>query len=119
MDYTNETILNLLLSIGLHEHKRVRLGITTDPHIVALSNKISEVEAALFLEEHNAVPDPSELWCPRCTTPFEQDAIFCTECGLNIVEYYATHVTCGFCHQYINKTDRFCGICGTLQEGDR
>lgn len=109
-----EELTSKLIELGQLAHEMSRNGNAGNDQMLGISNEIYALERSIHLEGGNYIPSREEQKCPSCLTPHESGAVFCGNCGQNIVEFYqATIESCQVCDSIVNKEANYCGICGS------
>lgn len=67
--------------------------------------------------------EKKNLVCKKCGAELEEDAHFCSECGMPIAEDEAViepaaqkELVCKYCGKLLNPAAKFCGACGKRVE---
>jgi len=111
-----EELASKLMDLGQMAHQGVRNEKIKDEAIGELSSEICLLEKKLNIAEGNHIPSRDERKCPSCMNEYEEDAVFCGNCGQNIKEFYEAEVeTCSVCESTMKKGSNYCGICGSKQ----
>jgi len=109
-----EELTSKLIELGQLAHEIARNGSSGNSDMLGISNEIYDLERRIHLAGGNYIPSKEEQKCPSCLTPHEVGAVFCGNCGQNIVEFYqATIENCHVCNSIVKKEAKYCGICGS------
>lgn len=109
-----EKLASKLIELGQTAHQEVRKGDIKEVTIVQISDEICTIEKQLSVAQGGNIPSKEDGKCPNCLMEYEEDAVFCANCGQNIKEYYEAEVdTCVVCNSMMKKDFNFCGICGS------
>ncbi len=109
-----EELASKLMDLGQMAHQGVRNEQIKDGALSQLSNEICLIEKQLNIAEGKHIPSKEDRKCPSCMTEYEEDAVFCGNCGQNIKEFYEADVdSCEVCDSMVKKGANYCGICGS------
>lgn len=103
-----------VIHLGRTTHQLVREGEISKEEIKKISDEICLLEKQVHELSGNSIPTIEEGKCPNCKTPYEEETVFCGNCGQNIKEFYElSSEECDMCKSIISKDANFCGVCGS------
>jgi len=101
-----------LVELGERVHMLAREGQINDADLKMLSRQLTDIEKQANASYGKKLPKREDGICPKCSAPFEGS--FCTNCGLNIDEFFVTPMpVCDVCKFVVKEEDVFCGVCGS------
>lgn len=107
----NERV-SALTELGFYFDKLIRDGNFNEPKALDMSEALHRIEKELY-ETLKVNKENSDLVCPSCKKPVENNSKFCNNCGFNIEEYKNRVVaSCNFCGCEIEENANYCIVCG-------
>ncbi len=118
MDNREKALIDNYLELGRLTHKSYLNKNEDRDEFINISNQIVELESQIYNEKRESVPAKKDMICPNCRSDYDDETIFCANCGYNIEEFYADKLNCEFCSTMISKNDRYCSACGGMQDSE-
>lgn len=112
----NHEIMNLYFDLGRVCHNK-HLGHDIDDNL--LENISKEIIALEIQGFDLGIPKEEEMICPSCSSPYDEESLFCTECGQDLKAFYQDFETCSMCKNMKKKEDEYCGACGAKKGVER
>lgn len=102
------------IDLGQLAHELVRKNDLQNSKAISISNEICSIEKQIHKLSGKYIPSKEEMKCPKCMTPYEENTVFCGNCGQNIQEFYETTIeSCPVCNSIMKKEAKYCGVCGS------
>ncbi len=118
MEDRDKKLIENYLKLGQLTHKSYLNKNEDRDEFINISNEIVKIESQIYNEKAEKIPTRDEMICPRCKSNYDNESIFCANCGLNLDGYYSELKNCEFCNTIIPINDKFCRACGGIQEVD-
>ncbi len=107
-------IKEMYFELGKQIHRRF-LGHLIDDSIL---NRLSGDIVALETDGYDVgFPRKLDMICPSCGVKYDDESLFCSQCGEDLKAFYSRYVDCRICKNPKPVENKYCSVCGALDQG--
>lgn len=115
MENKKNELFDTYVRLGKCCHQQFLRGHQQDDILSEISRQIVQIEKEIYSEEISLFPKKEDMICPECGSTYDEESLFCANCGCNLEAFYQGKKVCATCDALIDHDANFCGICGAIQ----
>lgn len=112
MSEIDNKLIEKFIEIGKNVHRDYLNGNELREKYVKLCWEIVKIDREKYFQTNERIPKREAMECPNCHKKYDDETNFCSNCGLNLNDYYNYMRVCPICNSLVPKDDRYCAVCG-------